>query len=47
MLNGKLRWKLHVEINHPYVKIKSTAEQQQQPQKGGGKETYYTNSQSK
>lgn len=36
MLNGKLRWKLHVEINHPYVKIKSTAEQQQ-PQKGGGR----------
>ena len=26
MLNGKLRWKLYVEVNHPYVKIRNTSE---------------------
>lgn len=26
MFNGKLRWKLYVEVNHPYVKIRNRAE---------------------
>lgn len=42
MLNGKLRWKLHVEVNHWYVKIKSTAEQQQQQKVGGRKDNTLT-----